>query len=84
MTPRLGGRIVVAMRNRRLTPTGLIVIALTAVFSLAAGHATDLGAQLLSSGPPSTPALAGDVAGLIACAVSAGYGLRHLDRSRRC
>jgi hypothetical protein len=72
------------MRNGRLTSNGLIIIALTAVFSLAAGHLTDLGAQLLGSGPASTPALIGDGAGLIACALSARYGLRHLSRSSTC
>jgi hypothetical protein len=54
------------------------------VFSLAAGRLTDLGAQLLASGPASTPALIGDGAGLIACALSALYGLRRLSRSRVC
>jgi hypothetical protein len=72
------------MRNGRLTPNGLIIIALTAVFSLAAGHLTDVGAQILGSGPASTAALVGDVAGLIACAASARFGLRHLSRSRAC
>jgi hypothetical protein len=60
------------MRNGRLTSDGLIIVALTAVFSLAAGHLTDLGAQVLGSGEPSTLVLVGDVAGLIACAISAG------------
>jgi hypothetical protein len=84
MTPGAGGRSVIVMRNGRLTPNAMIVVALTAVFSLAAGHLTDLGAQILGSGAPSTFALVGDVAGLIACAISAVYGLRHLSRSRAC
>jgi hypothetical protein len=84
MTPGPGARSVIVMRNGRLTPNTMIVIALTAVFSLAAGHLTDLGAQILGSGAPSTPALVGDVAGLIACAISAAYGLHRLSRSRTC
>jgi hypothetical protein len=72
------------MRNGRLTSTGLITIAFTAVFSLAAGHLTDLSAQLLGSGPASTPALIGDGAGLIACALSALYGLRRLSHAKTC
>ena len=75
---------VIVMRNGRLTPNGLIVIALTVVFSLTAGHLVDLGAQILGSGPTSTLALVGDIAGLIACAVSARFGLRHLSRSQAC
>jgi hypothetical protein len=84
MTPGIGGPSVTRMRNGRLTPNGLIILALTAVFSLAAGHLTDLGAQILGSGPASTPALVGDAAGLLACAVSARFGLRHLSRCHTC
>lgn len=84
MTRCTGARSVIVMRNGRLTPNGLIVIALTAVFSLAAGHLIDLGAQILGSGPTSTLALVGDTAGLIACAISALFGLRHLSRSQAC
>jgi hypothetical protein len=54
------------------------------VVSLASGHLVDLGEQLLGSGPPSTPALLGDAAGLIACAVSAWFGVRALSRMRTC
>ena len=72
------------MRNGRFTPNGLLIIALTAVFSLAAAHLTELGSQLIGPGAPSTPALVGDVAGLIACTISARYGLRHLSRSKAC
>jgi hypothetical protein len=75
---------VIVMRNGRLNSNALIVIALTAVFSLAAGHLTDAGAQLLGSGPASTPALIGGAAGLIACALTALYGLRRLSRARTC
>jgi hypothetical protein len=60
------------MTNGRLTPNGLIIIALTAVFSLAAAHLTDLGTRMLGSGAASTPALIGDVLGLLACAPRPG------------
>jgi hypothetical protein len=84
MTRCTDARSVIVMRNGRLTPNGLIVIALTAVFSLAAGHLVDLGVQILGSGPTSTLVLVGDTAGLIACAISALFGLRHLSRSPAC
>jgi hypothetical protein len=84
MTPRVGGPSVSQMKNRIITPYGLIILALTAVVSLASGHLVDLGEQLLGSGPPSTPALLGDAAGLIACAVSAWFGVRALSRMRTC
>ena len=81
MTPETDGPTVIVMRNGRLTPAGLMMVALTAVFSLAAAHLTDLGIQVLGSGPASTPALIGDVLGLLACAVSARFGFRRLSRS---
>ena len=84
MTQRGGALSVVTMKNFRFTSANLVLLALTAVVSLAAGHLTDLGDQLLGSGSPSTPALTGDVVGLIACAISVRYGMRHLARSRRC
>jgi hypothetical protein len=84
MTPQGDGPGVTVMRNGRLTPNGLIIIALTAVFSLAAGHLTDLGARLLGSGAPPTLAVIGDVGGLIARAISALYGLRGPSRARTC
>jgi len=84
MTLGTDAHSVVVMRNGRLTPNGLIVLALTAVVSLAAGHLVDIGAQAFGSGPASTLALVGDIAGLIACAVSARFGLRRLLRSQVC
>ena len=84
MTHRAGRPTVTCMRNGRLTPNGLIIIALTAVFSLTAAHLTDLGTQMLGSGAASTPALIGDVLGLLACAASARFGLRRLSRSSTC
>lgn len=70
------------MDNRLLTPRNLIVLALSAVFSLAAGHLVDLGTQILGPGPASTPAVIGDLAGLAACAGSAWLGVRGLRRLR--
>jgi hypothetical protein len=84
MTPHRARHSVIDMKNGRITPDGLLILALTAVFSLAVGQLTDLGTQVLGSGPASTPALAGDVAGLIACAVSAHFGLRRVLRRRAC
>ena len=72
------------MKNGRLTSSGLVILALTAVVSLAAGHLTDLGEQLLGSGPVSTLALVGDVLGLVACGISAWYGWRYISRSKGC
>jgi hypothetical protein len=84
MTPRTGVRSVIVMKNRRLATHALIGLALTAVFSLAAGHLIDLGGQVLGSGHASTLDLLGDTAGLIACATSAWYGLRHFSGSHAC
>jgi hypothetical protein len=70
------------MDNRLLSPRNLIAFALSAVFSLAAGHLVDLGAQVLGPGPASTPAVVGDLAGLAACAGSAWLGVRGLRRLR--
>jgi hypothetical protein len=72
------------MRNRRLTTHALIGITLTAVFSLAATHLVDLGSQVSGSGHASTLDLVGDIAGLVACAVSARFGIHHLSRSQAC
>jgi hypothetical protein len=84
MTPCLAAPSVIVMRNGRLTTSTLIGIALTAVFSLAAGHVVDLGSQVLGSGQPSTLALVGDIAGLLACGASAWLGLHHLCRPHDC
>jgi hypothetical protein len=84
MTHAFGARSVLSMKNARLTSSGFVILALTAVVSLAAGHLTDLGEQLLGSGPVSTPALIGDVLGLIACCISAAYGWRYISRPKGC
>jgi hypothetical protein len=70
--------------KRHLTPHNLIVLALTAVFSLACTQAVELGSQILGSGTASTPALIGDAAGVLGCALSARFGLRRLYRAQTC
>jgi hypothetical protein len=75
---------LIVMRNGRLTTNALIGIALTAVFSLTAGHLVDLGSQVLGTGPASTPAVVGDIAGLLACGASAWFGLRRLCPPHDC
>jgi hypothetical protein len=84
MTPAGAGRSVLVMKNGRFTPNTLIVIALTAVVSLTAAHLVGLGEQILGSGPTSTFALVGNIAGLVACAGSAWFGVRRLSYSRAC
>jgi hypothetical protein len=84
MTPAGTGRSVIVMKNGRFTPNTLIVIALTAVVSLTAAHLVGLGEQILGSGPTSTFTLVGNIAGLIACAASAWFGVRQLSRQRAC
>ena len=81
MTPCRGTRSVAAMKNPRFSDRLLIPLALTAVISLAVGHLTDLGVQMLGSGPTSTPALIGDLAGLSACALCVWVGMRRVPRS---
>lgn len=82
MTVPSARRSLVVMRDRLRTSRNLIIVALTAVVSLAAAHATDLAAQLLGSGPASGWAIAGNLAGLAACAGSAWLGVRGLRRLR--
>jgi hypothetical protein len=71
------------MKNRFLSTRNLIVLALTAVVSLAAAHLTDLVAWLLGSGPTSGWVVAADLVGLAACGGSAWLGVRSLRRLRR-
>jgi predicted membrane protein len=71
------------MKTPRVTPNLLLAIALSAVFSLAIAHGIDLARLTLGSGPASPWAIVGSVAGLIGCAVSAAYGLRHMRRQYR-
>jgi predicted membrane protein len=71
------------MKTPRVTPNLLVAIALSAVFSLAIAHGIDLARFAFGSGPASPWAIAGSVAGLICCAASTRYGLRHMHRQRR-
>ena len=84
MTACTAARSVIVMRNGRLTTNALIGIALTAVFSLTAGLLVDFGSQVTGSGPTSTPALIGDIAGLLACGASAWFGVRRLCSPHEC
>jgi hypothetical protein len=69
------------MNKARFSHRFLVPLAFTAVISLAAGHLTDLGVQVLGPGTASTPALIGDLTGLAACALSAWFGVRRLAHS---
>jgi len=71
------------MKNPRVTDNFLVAIALSAVFSLAIAHGIDLARFAFGSGPASPWSIAGSVAGLICCVVSAGYGLRYVHRQCR-
>jgi hypothetical protein len=71
------------MKTPRVTPNLLVAIALSAVFSLAIAHGIDLAHLTLGSGPASPWAIAGSVAGLVSCPVSAWFGLRHMNRQHR-
>ena len=71
------------MKNPRVTPSLLLAIALSAVFSLAIAQGIDLARFAFGAGPTSPWAIAGSVAGLICCAVSARYGLRQMRRQHR-
>jgi predicted membrane protein len=71
------------MKTPRVTPNLLVAIALSAVFSLAIAHGIDLAHFAFGSGPASPWAIVGSVAGLICCAASARYGLRHMHRRHR-
>jgi predicted membrane protein len=68
------------MKNPRVTPNLLLAIALSAVFSLAIAQGIDLARFAFGTGQSSPWAIAGSVAGLICCAVSARYGLRQMRR----
>jgi predicted membrane protein len=83
MTRRPRRLTFVRMKNPRISPQLLLGIALSAVFSLAIAHAIDLARFAFGSGPASPWAIAGSVAGLICCAASARYGLRHMHRQHR-
>jgi hypothetical protein len=70
------------MMKRLYISRNLTVVLLTAVVSLAAAHLVDLGTMTFGSGPVSTWAVIGNLAGLAACAASAWFGARRLSLSR--
>jgi hypothetical protein len=84
MTPATDARNVAVMKNARCSPGILVPLAFGAAISLGLGRLTDLGVRLLGSGPISTAALAGNVAGLAACVLSVWFGARRISRSRAC
>jgi hypothetical protein len=66
------------MMKRLCISRNLTVVLLTAVVSLTAAHLVDLGAMTFGSGPVSTWAVIGNLAGLAACAASAWFGARRV------
>jgi hypothetical protein len=70
------------MMKRLCISRNLTVVLLTAVVSLTAAHLVDLGTMTFGSGPVSTWAVIGNLAGLAACAASAWFGARRLSLSR--
>jgi hypothetical protein len=80
MTCEWGRPNVIAMTNQCTRNRFLIALAFSAVISLTIGHLVDLAAQTLSSGPTSTAAVIGDLAGILACLASVLLGLRFYRR----
>jgi hypothetical protein len=76
MTVDPGARTVVGMTNHCALNRILIAVACSAVVSLSIGHLIDLGVQTLGSGPISTGAVIGDIAGLVGCLASVILGRR--------
>jgi predicted membrane protein len=72
------------MKTPRISPQLLLGIALSAVFSLAIAQGFTLVRQIFGAGPVSPAAIVGSTVGLIACALSARYGLRHMRRHGAC
>jgi hypothetical protein len=68
------------MTNHCTSNRILIAIAFSAVVSLTIGNLIDLGVQTLGSGPTSTAAVVGDLAGLVACLASVVLGRRFYRR----
>ena len=66
------------MMKRLCISRNLTVVLLTAVVSLTAAHLVDLGTMTFGSGPVSTWAVIGNLAGLVACAASAWFGARRV------
>ncbi|HWH18998.1 MAG TPA: hypothetical protein VN671_00595 [Solirubrobacterales bacterium] len=72
------------MKTPRISPQLLLGIALSAVFSLAIAQGFNLAKLIFGSGPASPWSIAGSAAGLIACSLSARYGLRQMRRQGTC
>jgi hypothetical protein len=70
------------MTNHCSSRHALVALAFGAVISLTVGHLIDLGVQTLGSGPASTAAVVGDLAGVAACLVSVALGLRFARAKR--
>jgi hypothetical protein len=68
------------MAQRLCISKNLTIVLLTGVFSLTVAHLIDLGNLTFGSGPVSTWAVVGDLAGLVGCAASAWFGVRRLQR----
>lgn len=77
-------RTVADMAKRLCISKNLTVVLLTAVVSLTVAHLVDLGTLTFGSGPVSTWAVVGDLAGLAACAASAWFGVRRVFFSPPC
>jgi hypothetical protein len=58
----------------------ILAVAFSAVASLMIGHLIDLGLETLGSGPASTGAVIGDLAGVVGCVVSVILGHRFYQR----
>jgi hypothetical protein len=83
MTPAPAAPNVAGMNKKGPITHLLIIVACTGVVSLVIAHGIDLGTQVLGSGPASTGAIVGDVAGLLGCAISVLLGWRFASR-RSC
>jgi hypothetical protein len=69
--------------KRLLTPYNLIFLALSAVLSVAFGHAADLIVHVIESRPVPTVALVTDVAAVVGCSAAA-VGLLRILHDRPC
>lgn len=84
MTRGRGDPSVVHMKKPRISHNLLLAFALSAVFSLAFSQGLNLVSMTLGNAPHSAWAISGAVAGLIGCAASAWFGLRHINRCETC
>jgi hypothetical protein len=82
MTAHPHAHNVVGMTNHCSPNPALIAVALSAVISMTIGQLVDLAVQTLGSGPTSTLAVVGNLAGAVACIASVALGLRFYRRGR--